>query len=42
MNAVPGYVLAVLSDACVGLFSANERVFEEMLEEWRAPVAPTT
>lgn len=34
-DAVPGRVPAVLSDASVGLFRADERVFEAMLDGWR-------
>ena len=41
MGTVPGQVPAVLTDAGVGLFRADERVFEAMLDGWRAPVAPT-
>ncbi|MEB2529253.1 tyrosine-type recombinase/integrase [Kocuria rosea] len=36
MGAVPGQVPAVLTDADVGLFRADERVFEAMLDGWRA------
>ena len=36
MDAVPGQVPAVLTDAGVRLFRADERVFEAMLDGWRA------
>ena len=40
MDAVPGQVPAVLTDAGVRLFRADERVFEAMLDGCRALVAP--
>lgn len=36
MDVVPGAVSAVLSDPGVGLFRADERVFEAMIGGWRA------
>lgn len=42
MDAVPGQIFAVLTDADVGLFRADVRVVEAMLERWMASVAPTT
>jgi site-specific recombinase XerD len=35
-SAVPGSVPRLLSDPGVGLFRADERVFSEMLDRWRA------
>lgn len=35
MDAVPGKVSMVLTDASVGLFRADERVFEAMVDGWR-------
>lgn len=42
MGTVPGQVLAALVDTGVGLFRADERVFEAMLDGWKVSVAPTT
>ena len=42
MGAVPWQVLIALVDTGVGLFRADERVFEVMLEGWMGPVFPTT
>ncbi len=36
MDGVPGFVPRLLSDPSVGLFRADERVFEAMLDGWRA------
>ena len=35
-GSVPGFVPKLLSDPAVGLFRADERVFEAMLDGWRA------
>jgi integrase/recombinase XerD len=36
MEGVPGFVPRRLSDPSVGLFRADERVFDAMLDGWRA------
>ncbi|MEU7819142.1 hypothetical protein [Pseudonocardia sp. NPDC049154] len=36
MDAVPGFVPRVLRDSSVGLFRAEDRVFEAMVDGWRA------
>lgn len=36
MDAVPGFVPRVLRDQNVGLFRAEDRVFETMLDGWRS------
>ena len=33
---LPGFIPRVLSDPAVGLFRADERVFDAMLDGWRA------
>ena len=38
MDAVPGFVPRVLRDQGVGLFRAEERVFEAMVDGWRTPM----
>ena len=35
-GAVPGFVPRMLVDPDVGLFRADERVFDAMLDGWRA------
>jgi hypothetical protein len=35
-GSVPGFVPRLLSDPTVGLFRADERVFDAMLDGWRA------
>lgn len=35
-DSAPGFVPRLLTDRAVGLFRADERVFEAMLADWRA------